>query len=373
MMMSSASTLRSSVPFQTPPISKPGEQRRPKYLGLQVARLLAAGLVLVTHGTFYTSERLSRGFYVWRQGAAGVDLFFVLSGFVMVYSSTRLFSDPDGWKVFAERRIVRIVPIYWIATTIKVAIMVLTAGLVLHSQLSLTRLICSYFFLPSRSAEGEITPILSVGWTLIFEMFFYFLFALALYLRRNVYYFTGSILAILAVGSYFRSAQWPAPSFYLQSITLEFFLGMLIAGSCLLGVRLGRRVAILLLFPGFFFLLYPWPKVHAPQLLLTGVPAACIIWSLASLEGMFEGTPRWVLYLADASYAIYLFHPLVAPFSPLMLARLHVHMPWLAVTGCVMLGLGAGTLIHRFLEVPITNYCRDHFRVRGRKVVHQAV
>src|SRR5271156_3493356 len=74
--------------------------RRPTYLGLQVLRVMAAVLVLITHSGFYASERLDRSFTYWETGAAGVDLFFVISGFVMVYSSVNLIGNPKGWLVF---------------------------------------------------------------------------------------------------------------------------------------------------------------------------------------------------------------------------------------------------------------------------------
>jgi len=69
-----------------------------KYDGLQVLRITAALMVVVTHSTLYASERLDRHFGVWERGATGVDIFFVLSGFVMIYSSQRLFGDPKGGR-----------------------------------------------------------------------------------------------------------------------------------------------------------------------------------------------------------------------------------------------------------------------------------
>jgi exopolysaccharide production protein ExoZ len=162
------------------------------FRGLQALRGIAAFLVVITHSGFYVSERLRPGFKYWTRGTSGVDLFFVLSGFVMIYSSVKLFSDPNGWRVFAERRIVRIVPVYWLATTVKLVALLAGSSYILHSQLSVLKEIASYLFLPTRNLDGEIRPLLGVGWTLNFEMFFYALFTFALRLRANVYWFVAA-------------------------------------------------------------------------------------------------------------------------------------------------------------------------------------
>jgi peptidoglycan/LPS O-acetylase OafA/YrhL len=341
-----------------------------KYQGLQILRITAACMVLLTHSTFYASERLDRHFGVWGKGAAGVDIFFVLSGFVMIYSSQRLFGDSKGWKTFAERRIVRIVPIYWIATTIKLIALLATTGYVLHAQFRAANTIASYLFLPAYNSEGTITPVLGVGWTLNFEMFFYFLFTLALFLRVNVYKFVGGALALLAVGAFFRQPGWPAASFYLDTGVLEFFYGMLIASVCLTGRHLSRFGAIPVMVLSFICLLSSWPRLTPLHGLQYGIAAGLIVFSMASLEDSLTRIPRFVLYGADASYAIYLFHPFIAPAVPSVLMKLHLLYPWLSVACSVLLALAGGCLVHQFIEVPITKWFRNHLLVGGKRVIH---
>jgi peptidoglycan/LPS O-acetylase OafA/YrhL len=341
-----------------------------KYQGLQILRIVAACMVLLTHSTFYASERLDRHFGIWGKGASGVDIFFVLSGFVMIYSSQRLFTDPNGWKIFAERRIVRIVPIYWIATSVKLIALLATSGYVLHAQFRVAHSICSYLFLPAYNSEGIVIPVLSVGWTLNFEMFFYFVFTFALLLRMDVYKFAGGVLTLLAIGAFFRKPDWPAASFYLDTRVLEFFYGMLIAKVCLTGKHLPRYGAIPLLLLGFLGLLGPWLSLDQLHGLLYGIAAALIVYSMASLEDSLTRIPKFVLYGADASYVIYLFHPFIAPAVPSVLMKLHLLHPWLSVSCSVILALAGGCLIHQFVEVPITKWFRDHLLVGGRKVIH---
>lgn len=338
------------------------------YRGLQTLRIVAALLVLVTHSGFYVSERLRSGFAFWRRGATGVELFFTLSGFVMIYSSTKLMNDPDGWKIFAERRIVRIVPMYWLATTIKVASLFLASHYVLHTRFSLFKTIASYFFLPTRNIDGQLEPVLGVGWTLNFEMFFYLLFAVALLLRVNVYKFVGIILTFLTLGAFIRKPEWPAISFYLNPIVLDFFLGMIIARECLMERHIPKKLAPLMLIAGLFSLLvFPWPDWKLP---IFGVSAAVIIWATASLEPNLHLIPRWVLFLADASYVIYLFHPMLAPIPPTVLSTVHLPFPALSIGCSIIMALLVGSLIHQYLELPVTNLFRGRLRVHGRLFIH---
>jgi peptidoglycan/LPS O-acetylase OafA/YrhL len=195
-------------------------------------------------------------------------------------------------------------------------------------------------------------------------MLFYFLFTLALFLRKNVFTFVGVILSILATGAYLRQSSWPPIAFYLNSIVLEFFLGMLIAKACINGIYFPKKTAFWLLACGFVFLLFPGPDWNLPKVLISGVPASLIIWSSASLGKLENVIPRIVLYLGDASYSIYLIHPFVCPLPPAVLNRLHLDYPWLSVVLSVALGLGVGCFLHQFVEIPMTNRLKGYFRVR---------
>src|SRR5579859_992984 len=337
--------------------------RRPTYLGLQVLRVMAAVLVLITHSGFYASERLDHSYKFWETGAAGVDLFFVISGFVMVYSSQSLIGDPKGWLVFTRRRIIRIVPMYWLATTLKLVLMVLAGEFVLHARFSPLDTIMSYLFLPTRYSDGNLFPLLGVGWTLNFEMLFYMLFAVAMFLRISVFKFVGAVLFFLAAGALFRQDNWPAASFYLSPMVLDFFFGMLIARACLQGKYLPRGAAVLSVTAGLLLLLaFPVTIRHAS---LAGVAAAMIIGGVVALEAWLTWIPRWLIYLADASYVIYLFHPMVAPAAPTILAKLHMPYPSLSIALSICLALPAGCFIHALVEKPVTLWLKRALEARS--------
>ena len=353
----------------------PKEGMNSKYRSLQILRVLAACLVLAAHSTLYTAERLGPGHakHVWLRGAAGVDLFFVISGFVMIISSKCLIHRPDGWKIFAGRRIVRIVPMYWILTTAKVAVMIFASGLVLHTSFSVPKTLFSYLFLPTYNVDGGIQPVLGVGWTLNFEMLFYLLFATALFLRTDVYRFLGVLLSLLAFGAYFRQPSWPPVAFYLDSIVVEFYFGMLIARIDRNRRLLHPVLGLVLVFGGAAALLsIPYPYRLASRGLTCGVPASMIVWGMTSLEPYLDLTPTLILYLADASYMIYLIHPFIAPAPAAVMAKLHLFYPATAVTLAILLSLLAGSVLHRFVERPLTLWFRDHLRYHDQKIIYAA-
>ena len=98
-------------------------QRRSDLSTVQALRGVAALLVVAYHAvnTWSLHALDSTAGKVWPNGSAGVDIFFVISGLVMVLSADRLAGRPDAWRTFARQRIVRIVPLYWVMTTAKVA------------------------------------------------------------------------------------------------------------------------------------------------------------------------------------------------------------------------------------------------------------
>ena len=343
----------------------------PKYNGVQIVRLMASTMVVVFHATKLASERIGH-VMIWRKAAYGVDLFFVVSGFVIVWSSAKLINRPEGWLVFAERRLVRIVPMYWLATTVKILLMLAVPALILHARLTWTTALASYAFLPSTNLDGSFFPLLGVGWTLNFEMAFYLLFGIALSLRWNVYFALAILLSLQGLAIFLRQPTWPAASFYLDPIVFEFLFGMLIGRFCLSRKQLPRAVALSLFFGGFALLLAPFGYTLILRVFFAGIPAAMILWGVTSLEPIFERTPSLLLFLADASYTTYLFHLLVAQAAPILLLRYHLHRPLVSVVLSSLISLLVGAAVHQYLERPMTNWLRTRVRVRRREVIHAA-
>lgn len=330
-----------------------------RFRGVQALRFLAALLVVITHATFYAQERLTPSLTVWHVGEVGVDIFFVISGFVMVVSSRGLLGEPDGWKFFAVRRIVRIVPIYWLATTVKLLTLLLASGVVLHAQLG-WNVPLSYLFLPSTNIDGDVQPLLSVGWTLTYEMFFYFLFTLALLLRRDPLRFCGTALTALAVVGVFRTDDWPAATVYFHPRVLYFLAGMVIARFAMDRAR--RPAAVWLSYVvALFVAVQVGPRLaHAEPVaawndVMRPVAAIALVLVVVLAEPfLVDRLPRSLTFMGDASYSLYLFHPLIGPAAPAALAILGWHSAPLSVLGTVGVAVVVAALVYRFVERPIT-------------------
>ena len=334
-----------------------------RYDGIQFLRFIAAGMVLVTHSLFYASERLgSELVYLWGAGAKGVDIFFVISGFVMVVASEPLAGKSDGWAIFVKSRLIRIVPSYWLATSIKLAALIVLPSVVLHSELDWSSVIKSYFFIPSYNIDGEIKPLLGVGWTLVYEMFFYLIFALALFMRINVFTFVGAVLLIFS-GLYFVRPENYGPAWYLMNpIVLEFYMGMIIGFFVKRGYLIKESWAATTFFISLAYILFSDYNAIVPNLIHSGVPAMILVWSVVSLERFFHARIHSsLMFLGAASYVLYLFHPIVAPLAPTVLNKLGFNYYWASVSLSITVAIIFACVLHKWVEAPMTRYMNRLF------------
>jgi exopolysaccharide production protein ExoZ len=276
---------------------------------LQALRALAATTVVFDHIQYL------------RWGAFGVDIFFVLSGFIMCH-----ISSSDSSRFFIKR-IIRVVPLYWFCTLGVAAIALLKPGLLLSTSFSSTALLKSLFFIPFRRPDHRIAPLLFLGWTLQYEMLFYAIFGTVLKItRKHVRSVTMvAIVLLFAIGKLLRvyHHHFLVLNFYSSFVILEFALGIL---CYILWARYGaafRRVHWTALIPAaalsyvFFVLMdlhilesYGPALRYVPDFLLRGFPASLLLLSFLSLEGRFR-FPALVLLIGDASYSLYLLHPYI--------------------------------------------------------------
>src|SRR5262249_39672775 len=132
---------------------------------LQALRAVAALSVVLYHIDFIG------------RGAFGVDIFFVLSGFIICHVTA---ADRQH---FLLKRLIRIVPLYWARTLVVCALALAAPRLLQTTSDSWMGLLKSLFFIPYEKESGRVYPVLFLGWTLNYEMFFYVVFSIALALR----------------------------------------------------------------------------------------------------------------------------------------------------------------------------------------------
>ncbi|MGJ4843151.1 acyltransferase family protein [Leifsonia sp. Le1] len=324
---------------------------------MQALRFVAAALVVLAHATYYTSERLDPSMRVWYEGGLGVMLFFGISGFVML-----LTADGRGgrdWADFALRRVIRIAPLYWIVTTIKLITLVAVPSLVLHAALRWDTTVLSYAFLPSRNIDGDVQPLFAVGWTLIFEMAFYLLVSVAIALRVDPIRFCGIVLSLVSLGNILRGPDWPAWAFYFDPIVLFFLAGMVLARWT---IRRNTRSALL----WGAWIVALWTLIEFVGPYASGNAVSVITWvaivGILLVAVLFEDRispfiPRWLTWLGDASYSLYLTHPLIAPAVPAALAIVGLtgaRFGWVSVTLALGVAVVASCVCYLIVERPTT-------------------
>jgi peptidoglycan/LPS O-acetylase OafA/YrhL len=341
------------------------EPDREKLTSIQVLRAVAA-LGVVTFHLAAEINTVGTPFPELFIGSAGVDLFFVVSGYVMVSSSSSLFGAPGGAATFLSRRLIRIVPLYWAASTVLLVHTLMRHSDLQSADLSWGALIASFAFIPYPRPSGEFGPLLKVGWTLNYEMFFYVIFAAALAFRRAVALalvvcvVAGVAIASMAVwpGAQITSV-WPAP------IIAEFAFGVLVGAMKLRGAQLSRWVSALLIIIGTALLLAPYAfGLTEPRLLLWGAPMAMIVAGAALGEWKGEGVfSRGMAKLGDASYALYLIHPFMILPRLLWQRLIGSDGPWIWwpmwYAAALMLGsIAVALIVHRYFEAPVTRYMK---------------
>ena len=327
---------------------------------VQALRALAALLVVFVHIDKLLAVVGMRPF-----GYGGVDIFFVISGFIMVH--TTMHRDVTPWS-FLANRIARIAPIYW-TITIVVFITALAAPTLLQAtKANWTELFKSLAFIPFRKSNGLIQPVLFVGWTLNYEMFFYALFAVGLSARDKKFGAAAVILGLVCLVAWglVEQPEGVIASFYTASIMLEFALGMLI---CLTHRRISSHAstplkiaAVVLLLAGVSgAVLLPLGLPKAPSLLVSGLPATLVLGCAVALErwGWAVTTPCWLLF-GNASYSIYLTHPFVTQIVQKIVG--HMELNALVAVALIAVTLASvcvvGVMAHYILERPLSNALR---------------
>lgn len=326
------------------------QARRQDLLGVQCLRAVAALLVVAYHAVDqWTTHRpgYSAGDY-WPNGAAGVDIFFVISGLVMTISTQRNAGRPNPAWTFAKDRVVRIVPLYWLVTTAKIAAVLALPAMVERTTLAPFYTIGSYLLLPVRDATGTIRPVLPVGWTLTYEMLFYILVTTALLLRVPL----GRVCIPLLLAFAALAFAGP-PSGFANTIAIEFLFGIAIGSAIPRLQSLPPAVGIIAGSVGFAILLIVPVGDGLARPLTWGVPAAIIVASVVSAEiAIRRHLPRWLLSAGNASYATYLTHGFVIPVVFVLCAR-SISFDWAGLGAIIIFGVVISAIVGHITHVAI--------------------
>jgi exopolysaccharide production protein ExoZ len=351
---------------------------------VQALRAIAALMVIVVHAyavesTYLPGRPWTTPFHIL--GTYGVDLFFVISGVVMLVSTATWFGEKSAPRRFLARRATRIYPPYWIVTAVVLIAYLIVPSATGEHRSAAPDVLASFLALPQRAE-----PLLVVGWTLSYELIFYTVFAIALRFQRRYLPLVTAIwlLAIVLVGTLGPHAN-PWVRVFGSWFNLEFVFGMAIGTLVLrgtlpfpravlaIGVASVLAVCIATAYSGREFLEIAWWRPWA-----VGLPMALLVYAGLGLERRGLLAPAWLRAQGDASYALYLWHVPVVGAIGLALHRFHLlgtPARIAIVFGGYALAIAFSLIAYHWIERPLLRLGRRYFEsassTTGRKAVAQ--
>ena len=356
--------------------------------GIQVLRAIAAMLVAVGHFCLTTWNYGGGQYPGWlfalaNFGQAGVDLFFCISGFVLLgvtQSSRDRFRLPD----FLVRRVIRIVPLYWVATSMIVCMALASAAAKHGLNAALAAplfapefLLKSYLFWPvTNPSDGSIMPFLEQGWTLSYEFYFYLLLGLIAWRIRSAAMGLLLLSALMAAACILAGhyAGTGAVGQFLQNrVVIEFLMG---AGVYVVTRRNVTRGGLPIMLLGFILLIFGRDllPMTASREVYWGIPSALILYGIVASEWRLRYSASLVL-LGDASYSLYLTHGFVTYAYGALLRRGLLGPPpagYLAIVLGTAISIMLAILCYRLVEAPLQKRLLDAYRSPSRRNVTAA-
>ena len=348
-------------------VSAAGKPARQQLQTIQAVRGVAALVVVAFHLTQFIKGTYNKSlwFGLFERGFAGVDFFFVISGFVIVYTSQAYIDQPETLRTYLTKRAIRVYPIYWLT----IALMTLLMGITLLLRPNgVGKSIANHW-------PGLDTVLLTphhaalniVSWSLSHELFFYLLFACLIISRKlwviPAFFLVGSLYMAFTKQVYIDGQCSIWEYFWFNPLNAEFALGAL-AGSIFLrhtltvGQGTGAAVLGIIWLYGFGDTLN---EFFGERLLHYGVASLLILVAVLTYEHLSRpNVPLWIISIGDASYLIYLIHtPMLLPFTRLLTRLFPAYSPVGVPLACFAL-IGVVTYLsiitHRLIEKPLMRY-----------------
>ncbi len=350
------------------PAQTPTETGKIQIGSLQILRAAAALSVFFFHYFAYLQVELGVfDINHFEVGAFGVDIFFVVSGFIICYASEQEHSPVK----FMLKRMSRILPLYYLLTLGIFAVALVAPHLLYSTTANLDNLVKSLLFIPYAKENGLVQPLLFLGWTLNYEMFFYLVFALSMFAGRfRIYVVLAIISALVAYGALAEPTSVPV-QFFTSEIMMNFAWGCLAylvyrhSPALLKAARPLWLVAIVVM------LLQNHVPVGLPRSICFGLPAMVLLLGLLTTPVRDGPVSRFFVSLGDASYSLYLIHPYIlqALFKILIPA---IGISWWSIALFSVLAFGiavvACTLMFRLVERPSNEWLRSRLFASNSKL-----
>ncbi|MCV3212690.1 acyltransferase [Plectonema radiosum NIES-515] len=334
---------------------------------LQVFRGLAAIMVILAHCDLIFNQNLQKDFFgkIFNFGGSGVDFFFVLSGFIILYIHQSDIGNRSKLKSFFIKRFTRIYPIYWVVLTLKLSASLFFAYDADTGKRNILEILKAFILFP-QSREILSSSFLGVSWTLTFEIFFYIIFGLLIGLKPKLSFSIVSIWLLLTFTHFIGIFNLPKDGLMLNFIfnehNLEFFLGC-VAAYIVSKHKIPQEMTLICL-GAFLYTLgainYYYKVVEISPVISFGIPSMLLVVGSTSLEMRKHVHVNEVLiYIGNASYSIYLMHGFainnITKFILKVAPGITQNSLILNILGIMIGGMGLifGCAVYSYIEKPL--------------------
>lgn len=324
---------------------------------IQALRGIAALFIVLEHIQFLNC------------GAFAVDIFFCISGFMI------MFSTHNDTKNFLGKRLVRILPLYYLMTLGTFLFLVLFPDMFHQSKANPVFLLKSLLFIPFDIGDGVIQPLMRVGWTINCEIVFYLLFFVALKISHKYRGLICSVFLLLLTAAAWLFPELCVPlSFYGNPVMLEFIYGIILyyAAEKLYRLhqssalpRIGLHISISGIVGCFLWLLITKPDINILGLrrpIVWGLPATAIVL-FTFLVGLYiRRIPAVAVQLGNASFSLYMMHYYPVMLLDRMIFDFSSCSPYafLGVAAAIAVSVSLALVSREFLEKRLTRFLYGH-------------
>ena len=341
-----------------------------QFAGMDLLRVIASLMIVLFHAHSIALKHVTANAEIFfeapRWWYSCIDLFFTMSGFLMIHMSRNLYGSWRGVKIFAARRASRTPPLYWIYTLMIAGLFLALPNLSSEGPVTWQKFLASVFFFPMQEK-----PVIAIGWTLNYEIFFYCIIGLSLFFPyAKGWKFSALILVTLvAIGRILdlRTNPWAT---WTDPLMLDFVIGILVAVIYYRGAALSSAASWGLVLVGVLAILaYRTPADFDVMRALTmGVGMGCIVaavtWRKVPIS--FPRAGRYISLLSNQTYTMYLCHILVLKTVELVYYR--IFGGWWAHIAYILFGTVVTIIASKVLYELLERHVTEHLRQRVKRM-----